>query len=83
MPALRKDIVKETTDIILGEIAKAQTVKNWDNYHLAELLHLNCNALHKLYRFKKQPKRVDLEFLILLLDTLGLKIEIKEKFVKK
>ena len=79
MPALKKDVVTQTTDNILGEIAKAQTVKNWDNYHLADLLHLSCNALHKLYRFKKQPKRVDLEFLIIVLDKLGLEICVKQK----
>ena len=79
MPALRKNIVEETTDKILGEINKSQSIKNWDNYHLADLVPVNCDRRQKLYRFKKNPKRIDLEFLILVLDKLGLKIVVIEK----
>lgn len=82
MPALKKDIVTETTDNIIGEILKFQSIKNWNNYHLADLVPVKCDRRQKLYRFKKNPKKIDLEYLILVLDKLGLKIVITEKSAK-
>ena len=79
MPALKKNVVDDTVDNILGEIAKMQAVKNWDNYHLAELLLVSGDKLSKVYRFKRNPKNTKLEFLILILDKLGLKIQITKK----
>lgn len=80
MPKLRQTAVEKTLTNAKAEVGKAMIERDWDRAHLAAILPWSVSAKYKkLCLFFKNPGAINLNDFAIMLDKLGLKIEIKEK----
>lgn len=80
MPKLRQTAVEKMLSNAKGEIGKAMIKRDWSKSHLAAILPWGVSAKYKkLCLFFKNPGAINLNDFAIMLDKLGLKIEVKEK----
>ncbi len=80
MPKLKQSVKEKTLIAVAATIKYAQTVKGWDNRHLANLLPWKCtDNYQKLCRVLRSPEEIRLDDLIDLVDKLNLQIKIVPK----
>ena len=82
MPKLKQTSVEKALCIAKCEVGRAMIQKGWNREHTAKLVPWNIKSKYeKLCKFFQNPGTINLYDFALLLDKLGLKIEIKEKGV--